>query len=116
MYVIKFTDGGLADVKALPKNVRNSLQTVLLQKLAPDPVRHSTELREPLQGFRSLHWRKYRVVFKIFEELKIIAMAGIGERSPQSRLNIYRRLEELAAKGKLAESVLSTLRGSSPER
>ena len=116
MYVIQFSDDGLADVKALPKHVRNSLQTVLRQKLAADPVRHSSDLREPLQGFRSLHWRKYRGVFKILEELKIVAIAGIGERSPQSRSNIYRRLEELAAKGRLAEGVLSTLRGFSPER
>ncbi len=116
MYAIQFTDDGLADVKALRKHARNSLQTVLGQKPAADPVRHAFDLREPLRDFRSLHWRKYRVVFKVFEELKIVVIAGIGERSPQSRSNICRRLEELAAKGRLAEGVLSTLRGFSSER
>jgi mRNA-degrading endonuclease RelE of RelBE toxin-antitoxin system len=113
LYQLYFTEDGMADVKALPKNSRNSLKRLLIQKLASEPQRHSTELRSPLGAFRSLHWKKYRIVFKVYEELKAVAVVGVGEREPRSASNIYRRLERLAAQGKLAESVLATLRGFS---
>lgn len=115
MFSIKFTDDALADVKILPKNVRNSLKRVLLKRVAVDPYGSSLELSEPLQGWRSFHWGKYRVVFKIFDEVATIAIAGVGERLPQSRSDVYRRLEGLAAQGRLAESVLRILRGFSSE-
>ena len=113
MYRLYFSGDGMADVKALPENTRDSLKRPLIQRLASDPHRHSTELKCPLEAFRSLHWKKYRIVFKVYEELSAIAIVGVGERQPQSASNIYRRLERLAAQGKLAESVLATLRGLS---
>ena len=113
MYRLYFTGDGMADVKALPENTRNSLKKPLIQRLASDPHRHSTGLKSPLEAFRSLHWKKYRIVFKVYAELGAIAIVGVGERQPQSASNIHRRLERLAAQGKLAESVLATLRGLS---
>ena len=115
MYALKFTRQGLGDVRALAKNIRGPLRNVLKQKLAVDPKGCSSELREPLQGFRSLHWKQYRVVFKIYEDYKIVAIAGVGERSAHSRSSVYRRLETLVARGRLAEELLSTLRGFSSE-
>jgi len=90
LFRLYFTGDGMADVKALPKNTRNSLKKLLIQRLASDPL-----------------------VFKVYEELGAIAIVGVGERQPQSASNIHRRLERLAAQGKLAESVLATLRGLS---
>ena len=110
MYSLKFTDSGHADVRALSKDRRNSLKKAL-SDLARSPVSRSTELHGPLSGFRSFHWRRYRIVFRIFEAQKVVAVVGIGERDPQSASNIYRRLEALAASGELAESILTTLRG-----
>jgi mRNA-degrading endonuclease RelE of RelBE toxin-antitoxin system len=115
LYTLRLTDHGLADVKAMPKNVKNSLKKALQQKIAADPEFHSTELRQPLNGLRSFHWGCYRVIFKVVKELNTVVIAGVGERSPQSRSNIYRRLEALAAKGRLAEGILATLRGFSGE-
>jgi len=110
LYRLEFTGPALADVKALPKNTRNSLKKALAQQLARYPESCSGELEEPLAGFRSFHWRRHRVVFKLFADRELIAIVGVGERSPQSVANIYRRLEELAARGKLAEAVLAVLR------
>lgn len=111
MYAIKFTDEGLADVKALSRSARNSLRKEIAGKLARDPYGCSTELRAPLRGWRSFHHRHYGVVFKVYEDLRAIAVAGVGRRLPQSSPDIYKKLEALAAEGKLAESVLSVLRG-----
>jgi hypothetical protein len=52
-------------------------------------------------------------VFKVYEELRAIAIVGVSERQPQTTSNIYRRLEKLAAQGRLAERVMATLRGFS---
>ena len=108
MYLVKFTQDGLADVKALPKSIRNSLKRKIKDGLARD-YGCSMELCEPLKGWRSFHWGKYRIVFRIYDELKTIAIAGIGERLPRSQSDIYRKLETLAREGKLAQKVLAAL-------
>ena len=154
MYLVKFTEDGLAEVKALPKSTRNSLRRKMKDALARDPYEAaekpyslkavprdlrkllksgtgfslwehfsspekrfsaapygcSMELCEPLKRWRSFHWEKYRIVFRIYDELRTIAIAGIGERLPRSQSDVYRRLETLAREGKLAEKVLATLR------
>jgi hypothetical protein len=51
------------------------------------------------------------VVLKIYDDLRAIAIAGVGERDHNSDRDIYKKLEALAIKGKLAEQVLLTLRG-----
>lgn len=113
MYRVQFTDDGLADVKALPKNVRNFLRKEIGEKLARDPRGCSIELREPLRDWRSFSCQKYRVVFRVYDDRKVVAIAGVGKRLPQSRQDIYKKLERLAAEGRLAEKVLRTLRGFS---
>ena len=112
-YVIQFTDDGLGDARALPKNTRNSLRKEIQQKLARDPYGCSSELDEPLKGWRSFHHRNYRVVFKVYDDLRAMAIAGMGRRLPPSRSDIYKKLEALALEGKLAERVLKALRGFS---
>ena len=109
MYQVRFSSEAHADIKALPKSIRNSLKKELM-KLAADPVNLSLELREPLQGFRSYHWRNYRVVFIVSAELKSIAIAAVGKRIPGTHADVYRKLEQLAREGKLAEQLLSALR------
>lgn len=111
MYDIQFTDDGLQDVRALPRNIRNALGKAMKKELAPDPAPCSDELREPLQGWRSFHHGKYRVVFKVYKKERIIAVAGIGRHDKDEAKDIYRRLEAAAKRGKLAEQVLAALKG-----
>jgi mRNA-degrading endonuclease RelE of RelBE toxin-antitoxin system len=115
-YQIQFTADGLNDVKRLPKGVRNSIAKGLKNKLAIDPLSCSEELREPLAGWRSFHCGKYRVIFKLYEEMKLIAVAGIGAHSSQPTQDIYRKLEGLAKRGRLAENILAALRGFSRDK
>lgn len=112
MYVLKFTGTAVADIKAvIPKHLKGPLRKDLLEKVAVDPLGCSHELREDLAGYRSFVWQDYRVVYKIFDDLKAIAVVGVGLRSAQSTENVYRRLETLARTGKLAQGVLFSLRG-----
>jgi len=93
VFAICFTDEAARDVRALPRGTRNSLRKALVKGLASDPVGRSTELRPPLEQFRSFHWRQYRVVFKLYPEAHVVAVVGLGERAAQSRWNVYRRLD-----------------------
>ena len=111
MYLVQFTDDALVNVRSLPKNVRNRLREEIREKVAKDPYGCSKELREPLEGFRSFSSRDDRVIFKVYEDLRTIGVAGIGKRDPRSQADVYKKLHTLAAEGKLAEKVLATLRG-----
>ena len=113
MYIVKFTDHGLADVKSLPKNVRNALKKEFEKKLMIDPKGCSEPLHGVLAGWFSFHYLEYRVIYKIFDDLKAIGVVGVGKHDADASADIYRKLEVLAKTGKLAESVLSTFRGFS---
>ena len=112
VYVIQFTAGAIADIKTIiPKQLKGPLQKELLGKVATDPVAYSHELHNELAGYRSFPWREYRVVYKVFDDLRVAAVVGLGLRSAQSSENIYRRLERLARTGELAQRLLFSLRG-----
>ena len=109
MYQVRLIREAVEDVKALPKHVRNSLKKEI-SKLAANPIGMSLPLRAPLEGWRSYHWRNYRILFMVFDEFETIAVAAVGKRHPGSQTDIYRKLERLAQEGKLAEKVLKILR------
>ena len=113
MYAIRFTQEAVEEVKALPKNVRNSLRKEI-RKLAADPLGPSLELRDPLHGWRSYHWQNYRIVFRVLEDWKTVAIAAVGKRLPGSQTDIYRKLERLAREGKLADTLLRAVREFAP--
>jgi mRNA-degrading endonuclease RelE of RelBE toxin-antitoxin system len=110
LYVAKFTPDAVEEVRALPKNIRNALKREFKKTLLVEPVGCSVTLQEPLAGFRSFHFGGYRVVFRVYEDLKLIAVVGVGRKSSLPHSDIYRRLEKLAETGKLADSVLTTIR------
>ncbi len=113
MYDIQFTDDGLRDVKALPKNVRNALGKAMKEQLSADPYSSSAGLRAPLDGWRSFHYGKHRVLFRVYKKEKTVAVAAVGKHDKDEAIDVYKRLEEIAKQGKLAEQVLATLRGLS---
>ena len=112
MYVLKFTGSAVADIKSvIPKHLRGPLKKAMLDKIACDPLGCSHELHGGLLGYRSFAWQQFRVVYRVFEDIRAAAVVGVGLRSPQSAENIYRKLEVLARTGQLAQSVLFSLRG-----
>ena len=113
MYVIKFTDYGLQNVRALSKSVRNALKAELLEKLAADPHRCSVGLTTILRGFRSYHWNDYRIVFKIYDDLQAISIAAVGKHDKNAKIDVYKRLEAVVSQGRLAQKALIALKGFS---
>ena len=111
VYTPKFTPAAIDNIKALPKNVKNSLKTAILETLVEDPEGSSVALRGSLSEFRSFHWRDYRVVFKIHEDLRVLAIVAVGKKTKKPDQNLYKQLELAADRGELAKKVLGTLKG-----
>jgi mRNA-degrading endonuclease RelE of RelBE toxin-antitoxin system len=110
VYRSLFTTDALRDVKNLPKNVRNSLKKEFKKKIHVDPIGCSEPLTGQLEEFRSFHHGDYRVVYRVFAELGAVSVVGIGRKDADHQAEIYKELEALAQKGKLAEAVLRSLR------
>lgn len=113
MYSSKFTDGALEDIRKLPKNVRNALKKEFQKKIHVDPVSCSEELSGILGDFRSFHYGDYRVVYRVFADIKTVSVVGVGKKNRDHRTDLYKRLEALARKGRLADAVLETYRSIS---
>ena len=110
MYIAKFTQQAVADVRRLPKNTRTSLKKEFEKTILKDPSGCSEGLTEPLADFRSFHFREYRIVYRIYEDRNAIAVVGVGKKTPDPSSDVYKRLENLASSGRLADTVLRTLR------
>ena len=110
MYTSKFIDEALADVKKLPQNVRNALRDEFKNKIHVDPIGCSEPLEGLLADYRSFHYGNYRIIFRVFENIKAVSVVGIGKKDHNHHAEIYRQLEALAADGKLAQAVLDTYR------
>jgi mRNA-degrading endonuclease RelE of RelBE toxin-antitoxin system len=110
VYRSQFTADALQDIRGLPKNVRNALKKELQKKIHIDPIGCSEPLTGQLERFRSFHHGDYRVVYRVFTDLRVVAVVGIGKKDEDHQAEIYKNLEALASKGKLAEAVLRTLR------
>lgn len=110
MYGSKFTDDAVEDIKKLPKIVRNALKKEFQKKIHVDPISCSEELSGILGDYRSFHYGDYRVVYRVFAELKTVSVVGAGKKNKDHRTDLYKRLEALARKGRLADVVLETYR------
>ena len=110
MYAAKFTPDAAKDIRRLPRNTRNALRKQFRNVILKDPVGCSEELGGPLTGFRSFHFRRYRVICRVFRELSTVAVVGVGEKDERHKAVIYKELEKLVETGKLADAVLTTMR------
>ena len=110
-YSIFFTAEGLQDAKSLPKNVKNSLKKEIPERLTRDPIGNSLPLNPPLELYRSCHIGEYRVLIYLAEDIRAIAIAGIGKHSEEAKKDVYKKLETLVTRGQLVEKILATLRG-----
>jgi mRNA-degrading endonuclease RelE of RelBE toxin-antitoxin system len=113
VYCSQFTAEALGDVKRLPKNVRNALKQEFEKTIQVDPIGCAVPLSGDLGQYRSFHHEEYRVIYQVFEDLKAIAVAGVGKKDTHHHAEIYEQLEKLARSGQLAATVLKTYRSLS---
>jgi len=119
VYRSQFTDEALKDLRALPKNVRNRLKQEFQRKIHRDPSGCSEPLTGLLEDFRSFHFGEYRVVYQVLEDLKVVAVVGIGKKDAGRRAEVCQQLENIAKSGRLAAAVLEvyeSLGGRKPQK
>jgi addiction module RelE/StbE family toxin len=116
LYRSAFTDDALNDVKRLPKNVRNALKKEFEKKIHVDPFSCSEELSGILGQYRSFHYGDYRIVYRVFEDMRVVSVVGLGKKNTDHRTDLYKRLEDLANRGRLADAVLETYRTISVDK
>jgi mRNA-degrading endonuclease RelE of RelBE toxin-antitoxin system len=114
VYSSKFTHEAVENIKRLPKNVKNALKKGFEKKIHVDPIGCSEPLTGLLEGFRSFHFESYRVVYKVIEDIRVVAVVTIGKKDKSHQTDLYKRLEALAKAGKLAKAVLETYRSITP--
>jgi mRNA-degrading endonuclease RelE of RelBE toxin-antitoxin system len=110
LYVSKFTSAAIEDIGTVPKNARNRLKREFQNNIHQNPIACSEPLIGPLAAFRSFHFLNYRVIYRVYEDLKMIAVVGIGKKGKAHFAEIYERLEQLAKSGKLADEFLRAIR------
>ena len=110
MYRSYFTADALENIKKLPKALRNSLKDQFKKKIHVNPMVCSEPLSKPLDNFRRFHYGDYRVVYRVFENLKAVSVVGVGKKDRHHQSDLHKQLEVLARRGELAAAVLHTLR------
>jgi mRNA-degrading endonuclease RelE of RelBE toxin-antitoxin system len=115
VYEPKFAPGMAKAIKKLPKITRDCLRDGLERIVCNDPVGCSEELTGPLAGFRSFHCENYRVIYKVCEDHKVVAIVGIAQKSIGQYAQMYKTLGELAMAGKFADSLLKHLQLLRPQ-
>lgn len=73
----------------------------LIQDLEFEPEKKGLPLRSPLQGFYSLHYSRFRVIYRIEQDEAIVLVLGVGYHESGSRSDIYQIIERLIESGTL---------------
>jgi mRNA-degrading endonuclease RelE of RelBE toxin-antitoxin system len=116
LYRSVFAADALEDVKELPKNVRNAFKKEFEKKIHVDPFGCSEELSGILGQYRSFHYGHYRMIYRVFEDIRVVSVVSLGKKNKDHQSGLYKRLEDLAKRGRLADAVLETYRKIAPEK
>jgi mRNA-degrading endonuclease RelE of RelBE toxin-antitoxin system len=108
-YEIRFTEDAGAETKKLDGSVRQRFRKTLENKIAIKPDEYGTPLRAPLEGFWKHEFASHRVVYRIYEERRLVVICAVGPRKEGDVADIYRKLEAAEKAGKLAQQAREAL-------
>jgi mRNA-degrading endonuclease RelE of RelBE toxin-antitoxin system len=114
-FELRFTPDAAADIQSLDGSIRNQLRKVLEKKLAVNPEEYGLPLRGSLANFRKHEFAYHRVMYRIYPQLRVMAICAVGIRKQGDAADIYRQLESVAKSGRLAEQLASVLKKILPE-
>jgi|SRR5580693_1382602 mRNA interferase RelE/StbE len=116
LFELRYTSDAAADIKALDGSVRNQLRKVLEKKLAVDPEGYGLPLRGSLSGYWKHQFAQHRVIYRIYQQRRIVVVCSVGVRKQGDAADIYRQLESVAKTGRLAEQLTSVLKLLLPKK
>jgi len=112
-FELRFTPDAATDIRNLDGSVRKQLRKVLEKKLAIDPQGYGL----PLRGILANFWKhaNHRVIYRIYLQLRVVAVCAVGIRKQGDAEDIYRQLENVARTGRLAGQLASVLKNILPK-
>jgi mRNA-degrading endonuclease RelE of RelBE toxin-antitoxin system len=114
-FQLRFTPDAAADIQSLHGSIRDQLRKVLEKKLAVNPEGYGLPLRGALANFWKHEFGNHRVIYRIYPQLRVVAICSVGIRKQGDAADIYRQLESVAKSGRLAEQLASVLKKILPE-
>jgi len=123
-----FNAGPLTELTSVPINVMDcglpdalsAKMSAACRKPTANGVKDSVAIQEApgaiVGHYRSFHYGDYRVDYRVFEDTRAVSVVGLGKKNKDHRTDLYKRLEDLAKRGRLADAVLETYRTISPEK
>ena len=113
-YSIAFTGDAFGEVKALDGSIKNKLKKVLTKKLALDPQGYGLPLRSPLQLYWKHEFAAHCVIYRIYEEKKLVVVCAVGPRKQGDAADVYMQFHALAQTGKVAQQIAEVLGSFAP--
>ena len=110
-YTIGFVAAAKRDVASLDGSIKKRLKKALTDKLAVDPEGYGTPLRGDLAGYWKHEFASHRVIYRIYADKRLIVICAVGKRQGEHVSDVYQRLEAIVETGKLAEQILTVLKG-----
>src|SRR5260221_12915849 len=114
-YQLRFTLDAAHDIESLDGSVRSQLRKVLENKLAINPEGYGLPLRGSLANFWKHEFARHRVIYRIYPQIRVVAICAVGIRKQGDAADIYRQLESVAKSGRLAGQFASVLKKILPE-
>ena len=115
-YSIRFTADAKRDVRALDGSVQKQLRKLLEKKLAFQPAQYGDPLVGVLKGYWSHHFAAHRVIYRIYDDIKLVLVCAVGARRAGHMRDVYRQFEALVDAGRTAQQIIEVLRSSSKRR
>jgi mRNA-degrading endonuclease RelE of RelBE toxin-antitoxin system len=109
-FELRFTADAAADIKGLDGSIKKQLRKVLEKKLTVDPEGYGLALRGALANFWKHEFGDHRIVYRIYPQLRIVAVCAVGARKQGDAEDIYRKLAAVAETGRLAEQIAAVLK------
>ena len=115
-YEIRFTEDAGAETRKLDGSVRQRFRKALEKKIAIKPDEYGTPLRAPFEGYWKHEFASHRVVYRIYQERRLVVVCAVGPRKEGDVADIYRKLEAAEKLGKLAQQAREALERYLPRK
>jgi mRNA-degrading endonuclease RelE of RelBE toxin-antitoxin system len=115
-YSVAFTGDAFRDVKALDGSIRDKLKKVAKKKLAIAPELSGLPLRSPLHLYWKHEFASHRVIYRIYEEKRLVVICAVGPRKQGDVEDVYAQFQALAQTGKVAQQIAEVLSSIAPSK
>jgi len=109
-FELRYTADAAKDIQGLDGSVRTQLRKVLEKKLAVDPEGYGLPLRGALANYWEHEFGSHRIIYRIYADLRVVAVCAVGVRKQGDAEDIYRKLAAVAETGRLAEQIAAVIK------